>query len=548
MEILACLLMLPSYIQLEAWEIDALSAEITVMMHSTQAFPLCPLCSTPAQRVHSQYERTIIDLPLSQHRVCWKLSVRKCFCKNEDCPRRIFTERIKDVVQPWARKTTRLIAQMSAIGLALAGAAGARLSANLNFVVSRETLLRFVRRLEAPEINTPRVLGVDDWAFRRGHRYGTILVDLEKHKPIALLPDREADTLSGWLQTHPGVEIISRDRALAYKQGATEGAPEAIQVADRFHILENLATALEKMFRSNVQELKAVETIVFQLSQLIPSSSIPIGAVPPPVPEDRSLLHAQQCRETRLANYQLTWELHEQGLTAKQIAQQTGISTRSIQRYLKQPDFCERQRRSDRGRSVLDPYKPYVLERWNQGFRDGRQLFEELKKQGYQHSYNVVAAYLRCLKQIQPPETSSPVQCIESPYFPLTARRATWLVLGHGGQTDEDSKQLLAHLKQHCSIFQTAITLAQDFTTMLREQEPDPFDCWLTRAIESNLPALSGFAESLMDDYDAVKAGLTLKWSNGPVEGLINRLKMLKRQMYGRAELDLLNQRFILAS
>lgn len=548
MEILACLLMLPTYIHMDAWNCDNPSTEITLMLCSIQATPACPICKTPTSRTHSQYERTIKDLPLSEYGVCWKLTVRKCFCSNDDCPRRIFTERLAEIVQPWARKTTRFIDRLKTIGLALAGAAGERLGVELNLEASRETLLRFVRRLELPPIVTPRVLGVDDWAYRKGHRYGTILVDLEKGTPIALLPDREASTLSGWLQTHPGVEIISRDRSLAYKKGASEGAPHAIQVADRFHVLENLAEALEKTFRDNVRELKEVEAIVFKQSQLILSPNIDIVAVPPPAPEKEDLIHAQQCRQERLANYQQTWALHEQGLTAKQIAQQVGISLKSIHRYLKQPTFCERQKRSDRGQGVLDPYKPYLLERWNKGFRDGRQLYEELKTLGYQHSYNVVAAYLRCLKQIQVPEQSPPIQCVESPYFPLTARRATWLVLGHGGKSDEDSKLLLSHLKKYCSIFNEAITLAQDFAHMLREQEPDKLDDWLKRATQSCLVALSGFAKGLMDDYEAVKAGLTLKWSNGPVEGQINRLKMLKRQMFGRAELDLLSKRFILLS
>lgn len=548
MEILACLLMLPSYIQMEAWEVDTLTTQITLMLSSTQAMPSCPICQTPTHRIHSQYERTIADLPLSEYSVCCKLSVRKCFCQNDDCPRRIFTERLAEIVQPWGRKTNRLISYLKAIGLALAGTAGERLGSALNLGASRETLLRLVRSLSLPAITTPRVLGVDDWAYRRGHRYGTILVDLEKGKPIALLPDRKSDTLSEWLQKHPGVEIISRDRALAYKQGASEGAPDAIQIADRFHILENLAEALEKTFRSNVRELKEAEAVVLQKSQLILNPNIDIVAVPPPAPEKDDLLHAQQCRDKRLENYQQTWALHEQGLGRQQIAQQAGISIRSVDRYLKQPTFCERQKRSDRGKSVLDPYKPYLLERWNKGCRDGRQLYEEIKALGYENSYNVVACYLRCLKQVQPPTQSHPVQCIESPYFPLTARRATWLVLSHGGERDEDSKQLLEHLKNYCSIFTDAITLAQDFAQMLRQQESDQFDDWLKRATEGNLPAISSFAEGLINDYDAVKAGLTLKWSNGPVEGLINRLKTLKRQMYGRADLDLLSKRFILGN
>ena len=547
MDLLACLLMLPAYIQLEDWQIDTLTTEITLMLSSNQVAPACPRCQTPAHRIHSHYERIVADLPWGEYRVCWNLTVRKCFCQNANCQQRIFSERLVEVVKPWARKTNRLIEQLTAIGLALAGAAGARLTPHLNLIASRETLLRFVRRLSPPSFATPKVLGVDDWTFRRGHNYGTVLVDLEQHQPIALLPDREAATFAQWLEMHPGVEIISRDRSLAYKQGASEGAPQAQQVADRFHLLDNLATALEKTFRDFPRELKEVEAAVVQQEQLSLAPNVELAVVPPPAPEPADLLYAQQSRARRLANYEQTRELHAQGWTQKEIAQHLGIGVKTVYRYLKEPTFPERQERQDRGRSLLDPYKAYLLERWNSGFRQGRRLYEEIKARGYEHSYNLVARFLRGLKQVQRKDDAPPIQWIDSPYFPLTARRAAWLILGHAEQRDEDGKRLLTHLKKYCSIFNEAITLAQDFAQMLRERQSENFDSWLNRAIEGNLPALASFAEGLKEDYEAVKAGLSLPWSNGPVEGQINRLKMLKRQMYGRASMDLLSNRFILA-
>ncbi|MEM8642517.1 MAG: ISL3 family transposase [Cyanobacteria bacterium P01_G01_bin.54] len=547
MDILACLLMLPTYLRLEDCHIDTLTTEITLTLSSSQATPACPSCQTPAQRIHSHYERTLVDLPWSEYQVRWKLMVRKCFCNNTDCLQGIFSERFVEFVKPWARKTNRVIEQLRAVGLALAGAAGARLTPHLNLIASRETLLRFVRHLNLPPFATPRVLGVDDWAFRKGHNYGTILVDLEEHRPIALLADREASTLAQWLEEHPGVEIISRDRSLAYKQGATEGAPQAIQVADRFHLLENLATALEKTFRDYPGELKAVEAAVVQQAQGRLATDIELAIVPPPAPEPADLIHAQQSRIRRLGNYEQTWELHSQGLSHQEIAQRLGIGVKTVYRYLKQPTFRERQPRKDRGQSHLDPYKPYLLERWNSGVRQVKSLYEEIKARGYEQSYNLVARFFRSLKQAQEKLDAPRIQWIDSPHLPLTARRATWLVLGHAGEREEDSKQLLTHLKKHCSLFSEAITLAKEFTHMLRERKSEDFDGWLKRAIEGNLPALASFAEGLKEDYEAVKAGLTLPWSNGPVEGQINRLKMLKRQMYGRASMDLLGKRFILS-
>jgi len=225
---------------------------------STQAGSPCPLCTTPAHRLHSYYERTLADVPWAEYRVRLRLRVRKWFCRHPHCHRRIFTERLPTVAAPWARRTLRLTRRLVAVGLALGGKAGVRLSQCWGLTVSRNTLLRGLRRLSVPISPTPTVLGVDDWALRKRHTYGTILVDLEQHQPIALLGDREAETLAQWLHHHPGVQIVSRDRSKAYEDGVRQGAPEAIQVADRFHLVQNLAEVLDQVFNAHIQELNAL--------------------------------------------------------------------------------------------------------------------------------------------------------------------------------------------------------------------------------------------------------------------------------------------------
>jgi transposase len=484
--------------------------------------------------------------------VCLQLRVRKWFCRNRACPRRIFTERLPTVAAPWARRTLRLAQRLVALGVALGGQAGVHLGHAWDLAVSRHTLLRGLRRQPAPAFPTPTVLGVDDFALRKRQTYGTILVDLARRQPVALLPDRTAETLAQWLRAHPGVEVIARDRASAYADGARQGAPAATQVADRFHLLQNLREALDQVFSTHSQVLDAVNVLVYQ--QPI---SLPDGAMAVPVPPHDIPLPAQQRAMQRQARRQAlhtqVWALHRQGWTAPAIAQHLGMSLRTVQRDLQSATFAGRKRRSDGGDSVLNPYKPYLLERWNAGCYTAMRLFRDLQQRGYPGSYGLVAAYARRLRQAQGlspgqryPRRSLP-HVVEPVCQPLTPRRATWLVLRREAKRTEAEAQQLAQLRAQSTEVAEAIDLAQDFVALVRQRQPTQLDPWLTRATSSTLEALRRFATGLYEDYAAIKAGVTVPWSTSPVEGHINRLKMLKRQMFGRARLDLLSRRFVRA-
>jgi transposase len=247
-------------LQLDTWHIDDVHAQITLLISSTRAKSRCPGCDVPARYVHSHYTRTLADLPWSGYRVTWRLRVRKLFCRNTLCPRHIFTERLPGIASPWARRTLRLTARLLASGLALGGAAGVRLSRHFGLTVSRHTRLRVIHRTPCPAIASPQGLSMDDFALRTRHTYGTILLDLARRRPVALLPDREATTVAQWLQAHPGVEVLVRGRVEAYAEAARLGTPTACQVADRFHLLQNLADVLTQVFTAHAPQLARITT------------------------------------------------------------------------------------------------------------------------------------------------------------------------------------------------------------------------------------------------------------------------------------------------
>jgi len=322
---------------------------------SLQTMAQCPLCGSFTQRVHSRYERTLADLPCVHFTLTLLVTVSKFFCPNPECHRRIFTERLPTVAAPWARKTARLVERLQAIGLALGGAAGACLGLQLGYWSCGSTLLNHLQSLPLPLFDVPKVLGVDDFAFRKGHNYGTILVDLETHQPIALLADRKAETLATWLEAHPGIEVLSRDRSKTYRNAMNEGAPEAVQVADRFHLVKNFSDALEQAFGSYRPELKAAEQSQYQDS-VTAAPEATVLAIAKPTATEQSQQRIQQHQHRKIEQQKTIKALRAQGWTQTAIAQEVGVSLKTVERYSRLPDFPEPPaRRSTLGRSVLDP-------------------------------------------------------------------------------------------------------------------------------------------------------------------------------------------------
>lgn len=509
----------------------------------------CPDCRQPTDRVHSSYRRTLADLPWATTPIELCLTVRRFFCRTCTCARQTFTERLPTIAPVYARTTTRLATTQAQTGLSLGGAAGARHLGRQGLPVSRHTLLRRVRRLALPQGPEPQVVGIDDWAWRKGHRYGTIVVDLERGCPIDLLEDRACETVAAWFQAHPAVQVVARDRAEAYAAGIREGAPDAIQVADRFHLFQNIAAALQEVFNTHAHEIEA-------LNQAKPSEPLTLDdgsiAVPvaSPVSSGKSQQRVENNRAKRVATYEDVRALHQKGWTIQAIAAHVGHDRRTVSRYSQASTFPERQSRRQLHSTLLSPFKPYLLESWNAGCHNAAQLCREIRSQGFRGKYSIVSAYVSRLRVAQGlafkhRDPESTVTLIEAAK-PLTPRGATCLVMRREVALDEKEKQQRAQLQEQGGEIGEAISLTQDFADLVRQRQPDKLDTWLERATASCLKAFKSLANGIREDLAAVRAGVTLPWSTGPVEGQINRLKMLKRQMYGRANVDLLRQRVLL--
>ena len=302
---------------------------ITIITVPKPSHSACPLCGGVSERIHSHYNRTLADLPWQGRTVNIQVRARRFRCAQSDCPRRIFTERLPQVAPPWARRTARLGSLQRHIGFAAGGESGSRLAARLSMPLSGDTLLRLIRMAELEPHPPPRVVGIDDWSWRRGQRYGTIICDLERRRVIDILPERSTEVVAAWLQQHPGVEVIARDRAGAYAEGARQGAPNAIQVADRWHLLRNLGDAVQAA-------VDRYRSAVGQSARFVASGRSAGQEETTPAPystkETRRRAERQAQRQSR---YEELHRLRLSGLSAEAIAPALGMSATVARRWLK---------------------------------------------------------------------------------------------------------------------------------------------------------------------------------------------------------------------
>ncbi|MFH8701614.1 ISL3 family transposase [Streptomyces chartreusis] len=528
---------LPRLDELLFSSIDGVSVEavevsdtvVRVEARATARRAVCPRCGCWSDRIHGSYLRFPRDLPVVGKLVVVSLRVRRFVCVEGSCPSKTFADQVSGLTRRFGRRTERLRSTLVSVGLALAGRAGARMADAFGAPVSRNTLLRLITSLPDPAAATPRVVGVDEYAQRKGRIYGTVLVDVETRRPIDLLPDREADTLAAWLAERPGIEIICRDRAPFFAEGASRGAPQALQVADRWHLWHNLGEAAEKCVYRHRSCLRPVPA----------PPDEPLKGTPPTASSPWPTGH--RFAERTRAKHATIHALLDAGHSKRSVARQLGMTLNTILRFSRATTPEELFTGQWQSRATkLDAYKPYLDQRWQEGCTNAWKLWEEIKEQGYPDGYgnvrNYVSRTLRDKPQLVGPR-------------PPSARAVTRWILTHPDALNENDRLQLKAVLANCPQLAVLAEHVRSFAHMLTQLQGDQLPDWIESATSpTELPSLRHFAQHLERDLDAVIAGLTQPWNSGVVEGHVNRIKMLKRQMFGRAGFTLLRKRVLLAT
>lgn len=495
------------------WSAEGLT---TLGVRSTAATSRCPGCGTASRRVHSRYSRRLFDLPMAGRTVTLRADVRRFRCDAVLCGTRIFAERFDpSVLAPWARRTERLEGLVHHLGLALGGRPGASFAKRLMLPVSNDTLLRVVRRRGATPAPPPTVIGIDDWAWRRNHRYGTIICDLERRRPISLLPDREPATAQAWLTQQPQIAIVARDRGGAYALAAARALPDAIQIADRWHLMENASRAFLDAVRKSMRQIRSAIGAMTINPDLLSAA------------ERLQYVGYLRREEANAAVFALTKE----GVSIKEIVRRTGHSRGLVRQIL-------RGQRSDVFRlreSSLEGYLPWLDAQWAAGRRNGAELWRQLRTQGFRGSLRVVTEWATRRRR------ADRVNADTLSHIP-SARTISRLMTTTRDTLSKAETVTVVAVETGVPALIEAREIIAAFHLIIRRKTEGDLCAWIERGRAS---LVASFASGVDRDISAVRAAIASGWSNGQTEGQITKLKLVKRQMYGRGKLDLLQARLI---
>lgn len=515
---------------------------------------LCPGCQKISPSRHSRYWRTLKDLPAHGGKVTLKLQVNRWRCRNRRCAVRFFTGPLGGVVEAYARETNRARDLTLMIGHALGGLPGQRLMSRLNMTTSDDTILRRLKQLpREPGPSEVRVMGVDEWAWSKGQSFGTILVDLEHGQVVDVLAESSADALAAWLTAHRGVTTITRDRHGRYAEGARRAAPDATQVADRFHLVRNLRQAVERELAVHRRELRV---------------SLPRQTTPPAKPEGEKKTRqirvrsqvvehrreaVEQHRQQKIELFQTIQQMKAAGMKVTEIAQRLRINRRRIDKWVRLKEYPERSRMQPRP-GMVESFRDYLRERWEQGCHHGHELLAEIRQRGYVGCYSRLAELLSPWRQPKPEAKAvntflPPVPRVEETSQPPTRQISPQVAAALLSKPRADlaarQAEIVDMLKEQCPGFAVMRKLSFRFRSTLCRGKVTTLHRWLEEARRTGIHPLERFVRTVKQDLSAVESAVAEKWSNGPVEGQINRLKALKRQMYGRAGVELLRARVL---
>jgi transposase len=503
--------------------IDQVTSEedhLVVTAHPVASGAACTECGETSAQVHSSYERRLMDLPSQGRTVRLLVKVRRFRCSNVACERKIFGERLGDGIAAKAgRRTSRLETIVHQIGIALGGRPAAGLARRPMLPVSRDTLLRVVRRrASTPGTEAVRVVGIDDFAWKRGQRYGTIVCDLQHRRIIDLLPDREAATVTAWLAAHPEITVVSRDRGGSYVQAATQGAPQAVQVADRWHLMENASAAfLEAVRRSMPSIRRAIGSRVVDPAQLTAAERL----------RHNGFLRRQD-------NNKVVKDLATSGASIKEIVRRTGRSRKLVRSVLRGEDGDVFRCRTH----TLEQHLARLSAEWDAGCHNGAELWRRLRADGFKGGLRVVTEWATRRRR-------SEKAGVRLRRLPPSARKLSYLMSAPRERLTKEEAAMMATIETGVPMLASAHKLLNRFHRMMRTRDTAALAPWIT---ESETSLLAGFCKGIKADLAAVAAALTEPWSNGQVEGQNTKLKLVKRQMYGRARLDLLRARLVVAA
>ncbi|MCK1410198.1 ISL3 family transposase [Bradyrhizobium sp. 76] len=477
---------------------------------------ICPSCGAASRRVHSRYRRRVTDLPLSGRVVKLLVIARRFRCDSVLCGRQIFTERFAEgILAPSARRTARLDSIVHHLGLALGGRPAAGFAKRLMLPVSKDTLLRVVRRRHRPPADPLKVIGIDDWAWRRNHRYASIICNLERRRVVTLLPDREPATARAWLAAHPTIAIVARDRGGGYGEAAAKALPHAVQVADRWHLMENASRAFLDAVRKSMRQIRTVIGATTIDPQLLTAA------------ERLQYVGYLRREETNAAILALS----KNGIPIKQIVRQTGYSRKLVRQVI-------RGERTDVFRtrqSSLDLHLPWLDDQWVSGCRNGAELWRRLAARGFRGSLRVVSEWATRRRQAEKADAQNLHR------IPSARTIARLMTIGRDQLTKAETVTVAA-IEAGVPTLVEAREIIAEFHLMIRRKTEAGFIPWIGRARAS---LVASFASGVAKDEAAVRAAITSPWSNGQTEGQITRLKLVRRQMYGRGKIDLLQARLI---